>query len=222
MADTDSSVTQFNRRPRLLYSRENFADYWTALHAQLCRTEECDQLVSGRLSHPLVALADRRQGELYRLGVLAPTAEQLDRDPIGCCDEFIIFLQQTAGSLQPPEDPPVPDWDTFLADYAAYKAALRKIYAIIINTLTVGSSMHYARGIPPGSGLCLLRSIRDDNIQNTTRALMAVFSNLISVAMKPAESFEAYSRRFELLINRLAGWSPPIYLKLIFIYFNII
>ena len=72
--------------------------------------------------------------------------------------------------------------------------------------------MHYARRVRFGAGQHLLTVIREDNRQVTTRSLMALFSALLSLSLKPSETFEQFARRIDLLIQRLLNWRPPVVL----------
>ena len=96
--------------------------------------------------------------------------------------------------------------------YTVHRKAQRFIYDIILRTLKVGSSMHYARNVKFGAGLHLLNSIVADNRQTTTRSLMAIFSTLLSIELRQSELFESFSRRMDGLIQRLRGWRPPVIL----------
>ena len=72
--------------------------------------------------------------------------------------------------------------------------------------------MHYARRVRFGAGQHLLTVIREDNRQVTTRSFMALFSALLSLSLKPSETFEQFVRRNDLLIQRLLNWRPPVIL----------
>ena len=72
--------------------------------------------------------------------------------------------------------------------------------------------MHYVRSVPHGFGTRLLYNIAYDNQHNTTRALFTLFSSLFTMKFTEGELFEAYKRRFDLIINHFTNWDPPIQL----------
>ena len=126
----------------------------------------------------------------------------------------MIFLRAvSAAILQAPAPVPVVgDLNALQEAQNTFRQAESFIYSTIVSTLQVGKSMHYARSCPFGAGQLLLRTIISDNRQETTRSLMAVFSALICLSLKDDESFEQFSRRIELLIQRLRNWRPPVIL----------
>lgn len=103
-------------------------------------------------------------------------------------------------------------WDTFLTDWARYKKAQRDIYAIVVATLQVGTSISYARSVPYGEGTNLLQVILRDNRRNTTRALFALMQSLFALRLKENENFETYHRRFQSMLARFNNWVSPVVL----------
>ena len=54
----DPDLPDQNRR-RLVFSQENFDDYWIALMARIRINEDADRLVSGTSSHPITAFQNQ-------------------------------------------------------------------------------------------------------------------------------------------------------------------
>ena len=210
MQDNILDESRLTRR-RLTYSRDNFDDFWIALMSKLRLNEDADALISGSSSHPLLSFQQANRSALQLLGVLILTASQLIEDPFGCYQRFTQYLAD-ALHRHPSPVPNVGDLHTLETDYQVHRRAQRHIYATILDTLQVGTSMHYARRVRFGAGLHLLNVIREDNRQVTTRSLMALFSTLLSLQLKPSEIFEQFSRRINLLIQRLLNWRPPVVL----------
>ena len=179
--------------------------------AKLRINEEADLLISGQSPHPLLSFQRANRHALQLLGVLILSDAQLLEDPFGCYQRFTQFLAE-ALHRHPAPVPNPGDLQSLDDDYQIHRRAQRFIYSTIIETLQVGASMHYARQVRFGSGMHLLSIIRSDNRQVTTRSLMALFSTLISLRMKNAETFEQFNRRIDLLIQRLANWRPPVIL----------
>ena len=173
--------------------------------------EDADALISGRSPHPLLAFQRANQAALQLLGVLILSGNQLVEDPFGCYQRFTQYLTE-ALHRHPGPVPAIGDLRALEESYQLHRRAQRHIYSTILETLQVGNSMHYARRVRFGAGLHLLNVIRDDNRQVTTRSLMALFSALLSLQLKTGESFEQFSRRIDLLIQRLLNWRPPVIL----------
>ena len=203
MQDQSPDDVSSSRR-RLIYNREQFDDYWIALMSKLRINEDADALISGRSPHPLLSF---QRANLA--GVLILTANQLIEDPFGCYQRFTQFLGE-ALHRHPGPVPTIGNLRDLEDSYQTHRRAQR--HATILDTLQVGISMHYARRVRFGAGLHLLNVIRSDNRQVTTRSLMALFSALLSLQLKPSETFEQFSRRIDLLIQRLLNWRPPVIL----------
>ena len=152
--------TEVSKLPRLQYSREFFADYITAIHARIRQDEKCDAIYTGRQKHPLIAVQTNNQAQLQRIHVWFVPEAQLNFQPFVPADNFIVEVN--AKSTQDPKL--VNGWDDFLTSYGDYKTTQRKIYDIIVATLRMGSSLHYARSVQFGAGLRLLMVIREDNM----------------------------------------------------------
>ena len=168
-------------RRRLTYNRDQFDDYWIALIAKLRINEDADSLISGRSAHPLLSFQRANSAALQLLGALILTNNQLIEDPFGCYERFTLYLTE-ALHRHPSPVPAIGDLQTLENDYQIHRRAQRFIYATILDTLKVGSSMHYARRVQFGAGLHLLNVIRSDNRQVTTRSLMALlFSPIFSL-----------------------------------------
>ena len=205
----DSSSS--SRRNRLLYNREQFDDYWIALMSKLRLNDDADALISGRSPHPLISFQRANLAALQTLGFLILSDIQLLHDPFESYERFTDYLASSL-ARHPPPVPAFGNLQTLEQDYQVHRRAQRFIYSTIVDTLQIGTSMHYARRVRFGAGLHLLQIIRSDNRQVTTRSLMALFSSLLSLQLKPSETFEAFARRLDLLIQRLLNWRPPVIL----------
>ena len=206
----DSSSS--SRRVRLLYSREQFDDYWIALMSKLRLNDDADALISGRSQHPLLSFQRANIAALQTLGFIILSDFQLVQDPFESYERFTNYLA-TALARHPGPVPEFGNLHNLEQDYHVHRRAQRFIYSTIVDTLQIGTSMHYARRVQFGAGLHLLQIIRsDNNRQVTTRSLMALFSSLLSLHLKPSETFEAFARRLDLLIQRLLNWRPPVIL----------
>ena len=76
MASTASDKT-----PPLWYSNEQFADYWTALTSRVRQHEECDQLFTGTMKHPLIDLQSQNQKQILDYRLTLVSEEKLKLDP---------------------------------------------------------------------------------------------------------------------------------------------
>ena len=149
--------------------------------------------------------------QISNYGVTCIAEQVLESDPISITERLVTAIVAAANARN--VDPPLTVlWQQFADDFKIYKRAQRKIYKIIVSTLKVGESAHYARSVPYGAGMRLLNAIQRDNRQNTTRSLFALFASLFTLQIKSGEIFESLKQRFELIQNRLAGWDPPIVL----------
>ena len=176
------------------------------------RTDDaCNDVYTGAQPHPLIELQLLNQTQILVYNVnLVPEAILCLR-PFAPAETFLLDVKKAA--LRTSTDPPLTKfWAEFLTAWQRYKSAQRKIYVMIVATLHVGTSMHYARSVPYGYGTQLLANILHANRHNTTRALFALFSSLFTLKLKPGETFETFNRRFDLVINRFANWDPPIIL----------
>ena len=210
MASADQNYG--SQTQKLLYSREQFDDYWTALLARVRQHEDCDNLYTGATKHPVLALQSQHSAQIKEYAIPLIPPDIFAANPLASATKFISEVQSAASIAG--KDPPLgtkqEDWDKFIKDWNAYKNTQRKIYAIVVGTLEVGSSISYAKNIPYGCGIKLINSIHADNRRHTTRALFALFSNLFSLSLKEGERFEHYLRRFQAMVNRITNWNPPI------------
>ena len=148
--------------PPLYFSREQFAYYWTSLISRIRQDDHCDKVYTGLMPHPLISLQQKSQQQIidYQLTLLPEAL--LQQNPIEPADRLIASIIVAATARR--NDPPLQtDWEAFDKAWPIYKRALRHIYALVVATLRVGSSMHYARSVAYGSGLHLLNTIRADN-----------------------------------------------------------
>ena len=196
---------------RLVLSQENFDDYILALMVKLPFDPDADRLLSGETQHPLVQYQQVNRDVLIALAMPFFSLEDLIRDPVGTYVQFQRRIDAALSNHAPPV--PVPGDLNVLQDLqTTHRAAERYIYTTIVSTLQVGRSMHYARQVAFGAGQHLLQTIISENRQVTTRSLMAIFSALLSLALKDGESFDMFGRRLNLLIQRLRNWRPPVIL----------
>ena len=91
MQDTTSDEPPSSRR-RLLYSRDQFDDYWIALMSKLRINEDADALISGRSSHPLLSYQRTNQTALQILGAIILSSQDLIEDPFGCYERFSKYI----------------------------------------------------------------------------------------------------------------------------------
>ena len=155
--------TEVSKLPRLEFSRPFFADYFTSLLSQIRCDKDCEALYTGKQKHPLIAVQADNTHQLQTLHIqFIPEAVLVFR-PFAPTDNFIVDVTAKSNS-----DPLLDHgWDLFITNYEAYKDTQRKIFRIIVATLRVGTSVHYARAVPYGAGLPLLQTIREDNMQRT-------------------------------------------------------
>ena len=85
------------KRRRLVYTREQFDDYWIALISRIHYNDEADKIVSGRSQHPLFQYQSDNADSLVVLRILPFTLRQLIEDPAGCYRRFSDAL---AAALQ--------------------------------------------------------------------------------------------------------------------------
>ena len=149
--------------------------------------------------HPLVHYQRQNSATLSALKILPFTGVQFIEDPIGCYIHFTRSLAE-ALSVFPDNVPDIGDLSVLEDLYQTYRKAQRFVYDVIIRTLKVGTSMHYARDVKFGAGLHLVNIVIDDNRQTTTCSLMALFSTLLSLELKTSELFESFARRMDQLI----------------------
>ena len=203
-------MSTHEKLPPLYFSREQFADYWTSLLSRICQDDDCEKVYTGLMPHPIIALQARNQQQILRYNLELIAEAVLSVNPIEPADRLLASVQvaATAAGVTPPL---LNLWDNTVNElWPRYKRSLRKIYVIVVATLRVGLSMHYARAVPYGSGLQLLRTIHQDNRQNTTRSLFALIGSLFTLKLKDGERIETFRQRFDLITSRCANWIPPV------------
>ena len=165
------STTGSGKTPPLWFSREMFADYWTALESRVRQDDDCDQVYTGTMRHPLIDLQRHNRDQIRQYNCELITDAVLTADPIRPTEMLIasIIVAAVAAQMVPPL---AVHWDEFRNKWAIYKRAQRKIYSIAIATLQVGKSMHYARAVAYGAGTRLLTTIYEDNHRVTTRSFL--------------------------------------------------
>ena len=179
--------------------------------SKLRLNDDADALISGRSFHPLLSFQRANMAALQTLGFIILSDIQLVHDPFDTYERFTNYMA-TALARHPGPVPAFGNLSNLEQDYQIHRRAQRFIYSTIVDTLQIGTSMHYARRVQFGAGLHLLQIIRSDNRQVTTRSLMVLFSSLLSLQLKSSETFEAFARRLDLLIQRLLNWRPPVIL----------
>jgi len=168
--------------PRLVLSKEYFQDYLTALLSRIRQSRKCEAIFTGKKLHPLIGIQRANQRQLQQLNIPFVPAALLVYNPFQPTEKFIVDVTEKSNA-----DPKLDNgWEAFLTTWEDYKGTQHTIFGIIVNTLRVGTSMHYARAVPHGAGMLLLNTIREDNMQNTTRALFAIISSLFTIKLKTA------------------------------------
>ena len=146
------------RKPRLTFSREYYADYHTALLSQFRADDDCNDVYTGAQKHPLIELQLLNQQQILDYNIHLVAEAVLQSRPFAPTEDFIYRVKLAAAAKN--VDPPLAKlWAAFLAAWKIYKSAQRKIYATIVATLRVGESMHYARSVPYVYGTKLLQHI---------------------------------------------------------------
>ena len=198
----DQLARRSSSERHLEFTRKDFDDFVIALTAKLRLNETADRILSGELRHPLVNFQQRNTAHLQGLNVPFYSPAALLQDPAG---SYVAFLQHLTQALlsAPAPVPDVGDLNVLQEAADKFRRGERFIYSTIVSTLKVGDSMHYARQCNFGAGQMLLQTIINDNRQVTTRSLMAVFSALLGLSLRDKETFEQFSRRIDLLIQRL-------------------
>ena len=107
---------------KLLYSREQFDDYWTALLARVRQHEDCDNLYTGVTQHPLLALQSQHSAQIKEYAIPLVPPDILKANPLGAATKFIIDVTRaarTAGldlSEKTPLGKDLEKWDSFIKD----------------------------------------------------------------------------------------------------------
>ena len=205
--DQLTSATRVARR--LTFNSTFFSDYWAALCARIRRDNFADLVYSRILEHPLLQFQADNAELFQHYGIITLSREQLDTDPLGYYQQFVTRI---TGLHLDPQDDHAFDMAPLATAYTTYRQAQRYIYTCVIETLAVGTSMHYARSIPFGAGTRLMALIYNDNNRQTTMSLLAIFKAMMNLLLTPPETLDQLIRRHDLLINRLLGWDPPIVL----------
>jgi hypothetical protein len=206
--DPHTSAELRNDR-RLTFTATHFSDYWAALSVRIRRDNFADLVFAGALKHPLLHFQAQYAAQFIHHGIPVLSSEQLNEDPLG-------YYQQLSNRINDLNladgDEQGFDMTELAASFVAYRQGQRYIYTRVVETLSVGTSMHYARGVPFGAGTRLMASIFQDNNRQTTMSLLAVFRALMTLTLTPPETLDQFFRRHEHLINRLLSWNPPIIL----------
>ena len=196
---------QDRRSRRLTLSTENFDDYYLVVLTAKCLSNvHADKVLAGELQTPLIKFQRDNVEALQRLHVPWFSPAQLLTQPT---QTFHNFLRSVTSAIlrAPAPVPDVGDLNALQAEQEIYRQTENHIYSSIVTTLEVGKTIHYTRQCTFGAGQLLLQTIvtDNDNRQETTRSLMTVFSALICLHLGDSETFEQFSHRVELLIQRL-------------------
>ena len=229
---------QSSKDKHLRYSEEHFQGYWVQLNTVIRRNDEADMLLDGLLVNPLeemLDVLDRKDrtdplwdiaqciGSLYELhdcgnppGTFPPTLEQMDNDPLDFIKEFSKATKKgTRGGKNSAgaSSPGAKKWakHTF-RDLVIYRRACKYVWETIVATLSAAEATTVIAGLPYGSGLKLLKQIKNTQQRQTTMALYTLFSQLITVRMKAKEGIVGLYGRILEIRSRLANWRPPIIL----------
>ena len=96
------------RRPLLVFSRDNFDDYWTALLSD-CRSDDvADHVYTGSLQHPLLTFQVTNAEALQALEIQILPATQFDLDPLDIYSRFLDQVHINNGVQDHPADPALP------------------------------------------------------------------------------------------------------------------
>ena len=134
-------ATTSDKHQPLWFSRELFTDYWTALISRVRQDETCDRVFSGKMPHPLIKLQKLNQQQILGYECTLVAEAVLLHNPIEPAEQLIIEISDAALIID--EDPPLAKyWSNFKELWPKYKTAQRKIYAITVATLKIGTSMH--------------------------------------------------------------------------------
>ena len=101
MDHNDDPAPASSRRRRLVYSREQFDDYWVALISRIRYNDEADKLVSGETRHPLVSFQTDNTPSLDQMRVLPFTLRQLVENPVQCYRRFIQAVDAALAVMNP-------------------------------------------------------------------------------------------------------------------------
>ena len=69
MADDEEGNALATIRHRVVFSSENFDDYWISLMAKVRSNDDADSLISGETFHPLHTFQNANSSVLQRLGI---------------------------------------------------------------------------------------------------------------------------------------------------------
>ena len=148
----DNNDPTYGRRPRLVFDRTQFDDYWIALLASIRQNVHADRIISGAANNPLVVYQQNNSASLTALGVPFLTDQQIVEDPAGTYDFFCRRLATALASAGDPV-PDVTDLHELQQLQNDFMIGERHIYNTVVATLQVGISMHYARQVAYGAGM---------------------------------------------------------------------
>ena len=84
--------------PPLYFSREQFADYWTSLLSRIRQDDECEQVYTGIVQHPIIALQQQNQQQITDYHITLVAEAVLNADPIAPADRLLASIQVAAAA----------------------------------------------------------------------------------------------------------------------------
>ena len=147
-------------------------------------------------------------------GNFPPTKTQLEMDPLRHIRDFSLATSKgTKGgrNLLGRSDAATRAWlRSAIKDVDRYRKACKYIWDTALATLPSEKATTIIAGLPYGSGPTLLKQIKNQQQRQTTMALFTLFSQLITLQLRPGEGFASLNARALGIRERLANWNPPI------------
>jgi len=110
---SDKRFTEHNTRTRTTFSREFFADYHTALLADIRTDDNCNDVYTGDKPHPLINLQKLNQSQIIAYKVSLVSEEVLRARPFVPAEAFLHAVKSAALIVK--ENPPLAKfWAEFL------------------------------------------------------------------------------------------------------------
>ena len=239
MASSDDDP---KRSEKLQYSEDHFQGYWVRLQTAVRKQEDADELLDGTLENPLETISeavyngdeeDEEDERLQRIALCIQTlyadsqlgdppgsfparVEVIVKDPLKQIKEFAIATKKgTKGGVGANGRNNAESRAWVKKAYEAllkYKKGCKNIWETSVATLPSSIATTVIGGVPFGNGLALLTQIKGQKQRQTTMALFTLFSQLITIHMKPDKGLtDLFGRCMEIRV-RLKNWRPPIIL----------
>ena len=90
-----------------------------------------------------------------------------------------------------------------------YRRTCKFIWDAIVSTLDASDATTIIAGLKYGSGPALLSQIETQQQRQTTMALFTLFTQLITIQLRPKESLNGMFGRLLEIRKRLRNWRPP-------------